>query len=218
MKKLLLTMAAIPALTLAMPAASQVNYNARTNYNAYGDSGLRNRIIQMSNRIDAGLQAGTITRNESRMLRIGLRDLTRLETQYSRNGLTNEERRDLQMRLRNLRRDIQVADGRRDGRWDNDDYYGQGGPLDAEFDGWRVDEDCDGRSSGIGRIISGLIGNNSCMRVGDRVRGNLFAVPYQYRTQFRDRNGIYYRTDGRDHVYEIDARTNTIIRVWERDD
>ena len=56
------------------------------------------------------------------------------------------------------------------------------------------------------------------MRVGDGVRGNLFAIPYQFRSQFRDRNGVYYRTDGREHVYEIDARTNTIIRVWERDD
>jgi len=211
MKKLLLTVAAIPVLAFAAPAASQVNYYAA------GEAGIQNRIAQLHTRIDAGIRAGTITRTEARNLRIELRQLTRLEAQYARNGLTSNERRDLQMRLRDLRQDVRLADGR-GGRWDDDDYYGQGGPLDAEFDGWRVDDDCDGRSSGIGRVLGGLLGTNDCMRVGERVRGNLFAVPYQFRTQFRDRNGVYYRTDGREHIYEIDARTNTVIRVWERDD
>ena len=94
---------------------------------------------------------------------------------------------------------------------------GQGGPLDAEI-GWRIDQDCDGRSSGIGSLFSGIFGGNDCMRVGERVRGNLFVLPTELRTTFRDRNGIVYRSDGREHIYEIDARTGTIVRVWERDD
>jgi hypothetical protein len=211
MKKLLLTMTAVPALALAMPAAAQVNYNAG------GVPGIQNRIAQLHTRIDLGIRRGSISQAEARSLRAELRQLTRLEARYSRDGLSQMERRDLQDRIRDLRQDVQLADGR-GGRWDDDDHYGQGGPLDAEFGEWRIDDDCDGRSSGVGRIISGLFGSNDCLRVGDRVRGNLFAVPSQYRNQFRDRNGVVYRSDGREHIYEIDARTNTIVRVWERDD
>ena len=210
MKKLLLAMSAIPALALAVPAVSQINVNAG------GAVGIQNRIAQLHTRIDAGIRAGMISRAEARALRAEARQLTRLEAQYSRNGLTQAERRDLQLRLRDLRQDIRLADGRGD-RWNDDDNFGQGGPLDAEI-GWRIDEDCDGRSSGIGSIFSGIFGGNDCMRVGERVRGNLFVLPTELRTTFRDRNGIVYRSDGREHIYEIDARTGTIVRVWERDD
>ena len=115
MKKLLLTVAAIPVLAFAAPAVSQVNYYAA------GDAGIQNRIAQIHTRIDAGIRAGTINRAEARNLRIELRQLTRLEAQYARNGLTSDERRDLQMRLRDLRQDVRLADGR-GGRWDDDDY------------------------------------------------------------------------------------------------
>jgi hypothetical protein len=211
MKKLLLAMSAIPALAIAMPVAAQVN--------VYNDTsvGIQHRLVNLDSRIDAGLRAGTITQSEARALRIELRQLARLERRYSRNGLTVDERRDLQMRLRDLRQDIRLADGRGN-RWDDDDYYGQGGPIDAEADGWVIDDDCESRSRGIGGILSSVLGGNNCLRVGQRVTGSMYAVPYQYRDTFRDSSSVYFRSDGRSRVYEIDARTNTVLRVWTRGD
>jgi nuclear transport factor 2 (NTF2) superfamily protein len=41
-------------------------------------------------------------------------------------------------------------------------------------------------------------------------------VPSQYRYQYRDGNGVYYRSDGR-AIYQIDARTDTVLRVYSMD-
>jgi hypothetical protein len=51
------------------------------------------------------------------------------------------------------------------------------------------------------------------LRVGQRVSGNLGAVPYEYRSQYRDGNGVYYRADNRS-IYQIDARTDTVVRIY----
>lgn len=91
--------------------------------------------------------------------------------------------------------------------------YGQGGPYEP------VDTSCENRGGVIGGVIDNVLGRgNNCtsLRVGSRVSGNLGAVPYQYRSQFRDGNGIYYRSDGR-AIYQIDARTDTVIRVYSMD-
>jgi hypothetical protein len=212
MKKLLLTMTAIPAFALAVPATAQVNVNAN------GAAGIQNRIVQMQTRIDAGIRAGTITQSEAQALRVELRQLSRLERRYSRNGLTQAERQDLQARIRDLRQDIRLADGR-GGRWnDDDDNYGQGGPVDAEAAGWVIDDNCGNAGGGIGGLFSGIFGGNNCMRVGQRLTGNLYAVPYELRDTFRDGNNVFFRFDGRARIYEVDARTNTVLRVWTRDD
>ena len=46
--------------------------------------------------------------------------------------------------------------------------------------------------------------------------GNLYSVPSQYRYRFRDGNGVYYRSDGR-NIYQIDARSQTVLRVYDID-
>ncbi len=79
-----------------------------------------------------------------------------------------------------------------------------------------------GNLGGLGGIIDSIFGggnnrnNDECggLRVGQRAGGNLSAVPYQYRTQFRDGGGVYYRSDGR-AIYQIDARTDTVLRVYD---
>ena len=97
----------------------------------------------------------------------------------------------------------------RDGRWDDDQgNYGQGGPYEE------VDEACQTRS-GVGGVIDTVLGRE-CLRVGARAPSNLSAVPYAYRNQFRDGSGYYYRSDG-DRVYQIDARTRTVMRVYDID-
>ena len=236
MKKVLLSMAAVGALAVAAPALAQ------TNYNSGGAVAIDTRIAQLESRLQAGIQARVIDRTEAQDLRMQLRELRRLDRQYSMNGLTRTERADLQQRIRDLRADMRLADGGRfdrdnrfgswndrdyddqyssridrnrdgfddrdydrDGRWDDDDR-GQGGPYE---------EACETRG-GIGGIIENVLGsNNNCatLRVGQRVSGNLGSVPYEYRSQYRDGSGVYYRSDGR-AIYQIDARSDTVLRVY----
>lgn len=200
--------------------------------NAGGGVGIANRIAQLDARLQAGIQSGAISRQEARDLRLQLRDLRQLERQYSRNGLTQQERQDLQQRLRSVRQQLRTADsGRYDqdtryGSWDdgydsgtysqggynnggyNNGYYGQGGPYQE------ADEVCQSRG-GLGGVIDSVIGRDNCcgFQVGQRVSGNLYSVPNEYRYQYRDGNGVYYRSDGR-QIYQIDARTNTVVRVY----
>jgi hypothetical protein len=238
MKKLLSAITAVSALALAAPAAAQgygsqgygsqgygnQGYGNQGYGNARGGVGIENRILRLETRIQAGVQAGTIDRTEARTLRQQLRDISRLERQYSRNGLDQRERADLQQRVRSFRDQLAMADGR-GGRYGNngydDGYYGQGGPYEDAY----CDEDDrgGGGSGGLGGIIDSIFGGNknnddygscSTLRVGQRVGANLGAVPYQYRTQFRDGGGVYYRSDGR-QIYQIDARTDTVLRVYD---
>jgi hypothetical protein len=155
-----------------------------------------------------------------------VRQLRQLERQYSYNGLTQSERDDLRSRLRELREDVQIADnGRYDrdtryGNWNdpyynNDVYTGQGGPYEQPYDTY-----CDTNTrGGIGGLIEGVLGRNNsncAARVGSRAPSNLYSVPSHLRYQFRDGNGVYYRSDGR-NVYQIDARTQTVLRVYSTD-
>jgi hypothetical protein len=63
----------------------------------------------------------------------------------------------------------------------------------------------------LGGIIDSVLGRGS-LAVGQRASGNLSALPYEYRNQYRDSNNVYFRTDGR-QIYQIDARTQTVVRV-----
>ena len=233
MNKLLLSMAAVGAISVAAPAAAQSNWNNGNNWNANagGAVGISNQIARLDARIAAGISSGEINRTEARNLRMEMRQLRQLERQYSYNGLTQTERQDLRERLRDLREDVRIADnGRydRDSRYSWDDRYdnggynnggytGQGGPYEQPYDTY-----CDTNTrGGIGGLIGGILGgnnnNSNCtLRVGSRVSGNLYSVPSQYRYRFRDGNGVYYRSDGR-NIYQIDARTQTVIRIYDMD-
>jgi hypothetical protein len=226
MNRILLSMAAVGAIAVAAPAASQTWSNNNWNANAGGAMGISNRIAQLDARLQAGIRSGEINRTEARNLRTQLRYLTRLEGRYSANGLTQVERQDLRQRLRTVREQIRVADnGRYDrdtrfGAWNdpyynNDVYSGQGGPYEQPYDAY-----CDNNNrGGIGGLIGGILGtnNNNCaIRVGSRVPSGLYSVPSHLRYQFRDGNGVYYRSDGR-NVYQIDARTQTVLRVYDID-
>ncbi len=221
MNKLLLSMAAVGAIAVAAPAAAQYGYNS--DVRAGGAVGISNQIAQLESRLQAGISAGVINRAEARELRMDLRDLRRLERQYSYNGFTQTERQDLRQRLRSVRQELRVADnGRFDrdnryGRWDdpywNEGYSGRGGPYEANYD----DVVCENRG-GIGGVIDNVLGRDNCynMQVGSRATGNLYSVPSQYRYRYRDGNGVYYRSDGR-NIYQIDARTNTVVRIYDMD-
>jgi len=90
----------------------------------------------------------------------------------------------------------------------NNGYYGQGGPYEEV-------ETCDSRQGVIGGLIDSVVGRNctTTLRVGQRVSGGLYGVPYELRNQYRDGYGYYYRSDG-NAIYQIDTRTNTVLRIY----
>lgn len=111
MKRLLIGLA-ISAAAITGPAVAQSSdnrYQDRPGSYRDDDSGRGNmsaRIEQLRDRMETGVQSGAISRREALSLRASLRSLTELERRYSRNGLTNEERQDLQSRLRSLRQEV----------------------------------------------------------------------------------------------------------------
>src|SRR5690242_17220313 len=91
MRKLLTAMAAVSALSVAVPAMAQdFSYRAQ----------------QLDQRIDAGQSDGSLTWREARDLRSRLHNLQRLEDQYNDNGMSRYEARDLDRRFDQLSNDI----------------------------------------------------------------------------------------------------------------
>jgi hypothetical protein len=237
MNKLLFAMTAVGALAVAAPAVAQTGYATGYNdpygYNARGDAGIDARLAQLEARLNADISAGAISRSDERRLRAQIAGLRRIEWQYSRNGLSASERMDLQQRLRSVRDQFRMADrgygddrygwnDRGDTRYGNNDayyddrdpnlargnntYYGQGGPYEPV-------QTC---SRGvIGSVVDAVTGRDCVtLRVGDRAGANLYGVPVEYQDRYRDGYGYYYRSDGRS-IYQIDARTNTVLRVYD---
>ena len=217
MRKTLCLLTAVSALVLASPAAAQYR-DWRGGYDA--DSSFDVRIDNLQARLDAGIRSGTISAREAWSLRRQLRDLERLEARYSIGGFSVAESADLRARLRMARRDIRIADN---GSWDRNDrfawddrdwnrydrsdrydrYTGRGGPLEQVV--------CERRGGIIG-FIEDVTGTRDCFVVGQRVTFELDPVPWRYRSLYRDSRDSYFRSDGR-AIYEIDARTNTVLRV-----
>jgi len=84
--------------------------------------------------------------------------------------------------------------------------YGNGGVYNRDYEAGNPPR------GGIGGLIDRVLGGGG-LQVGQRVSGNLGPVPYAYRDQFRDGNGVYYRADDR-AIYQIDARTDTVVRIY----
>jgi hypothetical protein len=173
------------------------------------------RISNLETRLSAGLRAGTIDRREAWSLRRELSQLRQLNAQYSMNGMTQYERQDLQQRLRSLREEMRTADNGSYDRYDRtawgNDYYGGAGQYTGTGGPYEEAVVCE-RRGGVSGVVDALTGNQNCYSVGSRVGNDLYAVPYQYRDQYRDGRGVYYRSDGQ-NIYEIDARTNTVISI-----
>jgi hypothetical protein len=184
------------------------------------------RIDQLRARLQAGVQSGSITRSEAAPIREQVRQLSRLERQYSANGLSGQERANLQKRLRMVRQQLRVADNGANGRyaqWDAEDGYPQGyqqpyqqgyqqpyqqGYQQPYQQGYQQPV----QQGGIAGVLGQLLGGGG-LQVGQRVTGNLYAVPPQHQSHYRDGNGVYYRSDGR-RIYQIDARSQTVVRVF----
>jgi hypothetical protein len=221
------------------PPPGNYPYDTRADMRTDFDARFDQRLDRLEERLEAGIDAGAIDRREARSLRLQIRSLTRLERRYAYDGFSQQEQMDLMQRLRSLRQDLRLADNglgdrdRRygandrydDDRYDNDNgYSGRGGPYDADGDGWD-DRDCDrdgdidsgscvsgSGSTGVRGIIDTLLGTGG-LQVGQRVSGNLYGIPSEYRDRYRDDYRYYYRSDGR-RIYQIDAQTNVVVRVY----
>ena len=145
MKKIITALAALSAIGLAAPAVAQDRYGNQNGYgynNGYGGGGIDARMDHLRQRLQFGIQRGTISRQEAVYLRDGFRQLNRLERQYGRDGLSRNERRDLQTRIQRLQQQIQMAERSRNNRYGRDD--------DRDGRDWR-DGDRDGRDWRDGR-------------------------------------------------------------------
>jgi hypothetical protein len=110
-----------------------------------------------------------------------------------------------------------MADSGANGRyaqWDVEDGYNQG-YQQGYGQGYQPYQQGYGQpvqQSGLGGLLGQVLGVGG-LQVGQRVTGNLYAVPYQHQAHYQDGNGVYYRSDGR-RIYQIDARSQTVVRVF----
>ena len=221
---------------------NQSPYGNQNQYNNQANVNLSARITQLQARLQAGVQSGAITRSEAVPIRQQIRDLIGLDRQYSMNGYTGQERAALQQRIRQVRQQLRLADGGANGQynqWDTEDGYTQGyqqpnqqGYIPGYQQGYQQPNQQGYnpgyqqgynpsyqqgyqqpvQQGGIAGVVNQLLGVGG-LQVGQRPTGNLYGVPSQYQNQYRDGNGVYYRSDGR-RIYQIDARSQTVIRVF----
>lgn len=210
MKKIIMTMAAVSALSIGAPAAAQ-----------YMGGDVHARVQQLQIELQTGVRNGSISRREAMPLGQQIREITQLERQYGRDGMSGRERNYLQQRIANLRQHIRYAQQMGGGRYDRadgyvgNDRYGQNdrydrdGRFDSNRDGFD-DRDLDRN----GRLDDGRYGDDDggYLRVGQRISGDFDVMPDQYRDRYRDGGGSYYRYD-EGNIYQVDARTNLILRI-----
>ena len=238
MSKLTLTLLAGSALAVGVPAAAQSTYDpyptANGTYSTYpGQPGTQNRLAQLDARLQAGIQSGAISSSEARPIRQQIRYLAQLEQRYSVDGLSQQERRDLQQRYRYTRQQLRAADpdNSRYARWDRDNYdpyaangynngyatngYGANNGYGAGSNYQQVNQVC-GTRSGLAGLLGSVFGSDSCLRVGERVTSasRLSAVPSPYNTEFRsDGNYTFRYYDG--NVIQIENRTAMVTNIYD---
>ena len=119
---------------------------------------------------------------------------------YDRDGRWDD---DLNNRIDRNNDGVDDRDFDRDGRWDDDIAEGRVGQQQQQQNPGGV----------IGTLIDTFLGGAATLRVGDPAPDNLGGVPYAYQNQFRDGNGVFYRSDGR-AIYEISANTRRVQRIF----
>lgn len=236
MKKFLLATAAVAALTTAVPASAQVGDLLRQGLASIlgsGGASIEPQLRELNNRIQTAYQRGSISQSESSRLQDELRVIARLEQNYRQDGISRDERDDLQQRLRSVEVRIQQASygDNRDGRYDNRDgrYDNRDGRYDDRHDHNDPDDhdngydrngrwgDNDGRYGrdcppGLAKKNNGCLPPGQAKKRGDRYSNQYGGVPSGYGDRFRDTQQYIYRyNDGR--IYQIDRYTNRIVRV-----
>jgi hypothetical protein len=192
MKTLWIAAAGLSALAAAAPAAAQYypgydqprGYGQGYGYNDHDQRGLiRSYIIradQLRQRVERLDSRDRISEKEARRLRSAAADLQRRARDYSRDGLSFGERRDLDVRFARVQQQlrIDVRDGKGN-RW------AEGGR----------DRDRDGRDTWVDRNRNGIDDRQEDLRRSDRDRDGV----YDGRDGWvdRNRNGIDDRYEQR---------------------
>lgn len=78
---------------------------------------INQRQREVENRLEYGMRTGRISRQEAVRIRAEMNDFHRAEERYRRNGLSNDERRDLSRMLDRLDRIVQAEANDRDNRF-----------------------------------------------------------------------------------------------------
>ncbi len=185
MKKFLAMAVAASALAVAAPASAQ------------SWQSINQRQANLDARIDAGVRSGDLTRNEAARLRGEFRELARLEARYRASyGLSNAERRDLDMRFDRLSAQIRFErNDRQDRNWQ---------PINQrqrQLDN-RIDRG----------IRDGRLTRNEAYQLR-REYGEIAALENRYR-----RNGLTLaeRRDLDRRFDRLDARLTASLNDWDR--
>lgn len=119
MKTMILALAAAATLTAGAAAAQPYGQG-----HGYGREWMpiERRIERIDVRIDQGVRSGQLTPREAYRLRSQFNGLVRLEARYSRNGLSNWERSDLNRRFDILSANVREARRDDDRRYGYNDY------------------------------------------------------------------------------------------------
>lgn len=105
MKKFALMLAGLGVAMTALPAAAQQWQS------------VNQRQAQIERRIDQGIRNGSLSRREAVNLRAEFRQIANLEQRYRRsNGLSMQERRDLDRRMTALSNKVRIDRHDRNGR------------------------------------------------------------------------------------------------------
>lgn len=209
MKQILLAMTAVSALCVGVPANAQVGDVISGIFG--GGANYESRIRQLEQRVQYGIQRGTISRNEADNLRDRLRDLRNRESQYDDNGYSRSERDDLNRRIDDIAR--RIADAEQDGNGG-----GWNGGNDGNFD-QRIQELRNRIEQGV---QNGRLTRSEAQHLRDRVR-ELARLESQY-----DNNGLSQseRDDLRNRLEQLRSEIATALRNgdtrprdrWDDDD
>jgi len=88
--------------------SARIRVERHDNNGANGWQNINQRQAALDARIDAGVRSGRLNQSEARQLRAEFRQIANLEAQYRRNGLTQNERRDLDRRFDRLSANLQA--------------------------------------------------------------------------------------------------------------
>jgi hypothetical protein len=222
MRSLLFATAAMAALAASAPASAQVGDILRQGVESIlgGASGATTepQLRELNARIQTAYQRGEISQSEASRLQDELREIAQREQNYRSGGISRAERDDLQQRLRAVEGRIQQVsyngsrDGRYDGRNDRSDRDGRYSRGHGDHDGSWSGNDNRNCPPGLAKKNNGCQPPGQAMRQGDRYSNQYGRVPATYGDRYRDTNQYLYRyNDGR--IYQVDRRTNRIVRV-----
>jgi hypothetical protein len=205
-RKMMIVMAALGALAAASPAAAQ-----------WAGSGGNVDVQGLRAEIDAGVSRGDISGQEAYSLRSQLRGLIDLQRRYASDGLSWNERRDLQQRAQGLRNEIAQAQGYASGYGGYDNRYNNGDDRYRTYGNGSAYGNGSTYGNGQYRTDNGRIYDEGTYGNGAYNNGAYANGQYDRGTAYRndDRNDDDYGNDGGYALRAGDRATGGLYAVPE---